>query len=238
MSWLDRLFNRGPELDAAAARRLAAWEALPEPDFEVAPERLRMLVVDVESTGLDVRSDRLIAIGAVAIVDGRVDFGDAFYRVLKQTEASSRENILIHGIGGTQQTSGDDPVATLLDFLHYAGKAPLIAFHSGFDEIMIDRAVRHFLRSTVFRGRKWLDLAFLAPALHPGRAHSERQALDDWLELYGIEVYRRHDALADSIATAQLAQVLATRAREQDLKTIAKLFATAANARWLKQYAR
>ena len=33
----------------------------------------------------------LIAIGAVAVVDGRVDLGDAFHRILRQPHASSRD---------------------------------------------------------------------------------------------------------------------------------------------------
>jgi DNA polymerase-3 subunit epsilon len=238
MRWLDRLVNRGPVLDAAAAARLERWTQLAEPALDVPPDAARMLVVDVESTGLDVRRDRLLAIGAVALVGGRIDLADSFYRVLRQDTASSRENILVHGIGGTEQTSGDDPIEVLLAFLEYAGKAPLVAFHAGFDEIMIDRAVRHFLRSTAFRQRRWLDLAFLAPALHPGEQHADLHALDDWLGCYGITVYRRHDALADALATAQLLQVLLARAAGQGVGTVAKAFATSADARWLRQYAR
>lgn len=231
------MLGRAVELPAEAAARLAAWEALPEPGLDRRPDETRLVVVDVESTGLDVRRDRLIAIGAVAVVDGRVDLADAFHRILRQPAASSHENILIHGIGGTEQMSGDDPVDVLLALLEWASKAPLVAFHAGFDEIMIDRAVRHFLRSTAFRGRKWLDLAFLAPALFANQ-HEDRHALDDWLDLYGIEVYRRHDALADSLATAQLLQALLARADGQGIATVSRVFETAAHARWLRQYAR
>ena len=49
----------------------------------------------------------------------------------------------------------------------------------------------------------WIDLAQVAPAALPGEARG-RKALDDWLALYGIPVFNRHDAVADALATAQL----------------------------------
>ena len=59
----------------------------------------RWVVVDVETSGMDVTNDALISIGAVAIVDGRVVPGDSLEIVVKQATASSRENILVHGDG-------------------------------------------------------------------------------------------------------------------------------------------
>jgi len=45
------------------------------------------------------------------------------------------------------------------------------------------------------------------PVLLPDRAKSCK-SLDAWLEAYGILNVKRHDALADALATAQLLQVL------------------------------
>lgn len=235
MGWLGRLFDRAPQLGPVDAARLARWQALPEESPQVPLLGSRVVVVDVESTGLNTRTDRLIAIGAIALNHGKVDATDAFYTVLKQAIPSTRDNILIHGIGKGAQLAGTEPVQALLDFLDYIGKAPLAGFHSGFDEIMIDRAARHFLR-TPWR-RSWLDLAFLAPALHAGN-EPDRTGLDDWLDLYGIGVFRRHEALADAVATAQLLQVLGHRARRQDLVSVKQIYDAAAHARWLRQAAR
>jgi DNA polymerase-3 subunit epsilon len=49
----------------------------------------------------------------------------------------------------------------------------------------------------------WVDLAWLAPALLPERALSCK-GLDAWLKAFGIANFKRHDALADAFATAQL----------------------------------
>lgn len=201
MSWLAKLLRRRVELAPDAADRLARWRALPEPDLGAPPAATRLVVVDVESTGLDMRADRLIAIGAVAVDAARIVLGRAFYTILRQPESSSRENILVHGIGGTQQREGADPVEALLAFLEFAGKAPLVGYHTAFDSGMIGKATTEFL-GVAFE-RPWIDLAYLAPDLLPGEAR-RRKHLDAWLEHFGIEVFLRHDAIADALATAQL----------------------------------
>jgi DNA polymerase-3 subunit epsilon len=229
---LGRLFGRGVALDDAPRRRLEAWRALPEPKLDEAPEAARLVVVDVEATGLDLRSDRLIAIGAIAIERLRVDLGQSFYVVLRQSEASSTDNILVHGIGGTAQREGVPPADALLDFLEFMGKAPLVAFHAGFDEGMIRRAMSEHLGEP-FK-RTWIDLACVAPDALPAEAR-KRKALDDWLALYGIGVFSRHDAVADALATGQLLQALHGAARAAGLDTLAKLRWDPEAARWARR---
>ena len=230
MSWLARLFGRPIALSPAAAARLDRWRALPEPDLRSAPSAARFVVADVEATGLDVRRDRLIAIGAVTVEAARVDLGRSFYAVLRQREPSSRENILVHGIGGAAQRAGEDPVQALLAFLEFAGKAPLVGFHAGFDDVLIRRAMREFLGEPY--ARQWIDLAQLAPELVPeeGRA---RQHLDAWLERFGIEAFSRHDAAADALATAQLLLALLPRAASRPVSTVDAMLRDARAAGWL-----
>jgi DNA polymerase-3 subunit epsilon len=76
----------------------------------------------------------------------------------------------------------------------------------------------------------WLDLAHLVPAFFPEHA---ARTLDDWVRVFGIENYARHDALADALATAQLLQVVLARA-EKSGETRTRELASHARARtWL-----
>ena len=66
----------------------------------------RWLVLDVESSGLDASTDRLLALAAVAVWhDGQhvwIDLADSFDAVLQQpadTGPPDKSNILVHGIG-------------------------------------------------------------------------------------------------------------------------------------------
>ena len=230
MGWLANLFGRGARLAPAQAERLGRWRALPEPGLSAPPSVSRFVVADVEATGLDVSRDRLIAIGAVIVEAARIHLGRSFYVVLRQPEPSSRENILVHGIGGTAQRAGEDPVEALLAFLEFAGNAPLVGFHAGFDDALIRRAMRESLGAD--DGRRWIDLAQLAPELMPEEART-RQQLDAWLERFGIEVSSRHDAAADALATAQLLLALLPRAKERGVATVEAMLWVPGAARWL-----
>jgi len=161
----------------------------------------RIVVVDVETSGLNLADDHLIAIGAIAIHAGRIAFADSFDVLLRQEVASVKANILVHGIGGTAQRTGLPPEEALLAFLEYLDGAPLFAFHVAFDETMLRKAFRKYL-GIEFR-HTWADLAYLLPALVPEYAHKYR-ALDDWLTHFSIVNDARHNALADAMATAQL----------------------------------
>lgn len=205
MNWLRWFFDPPPALTPRQAARLAAWRALPSPRLDQPIHASRYVVVDVESSGLDTAHDHLIAIGAVAVTRGRIQLNDSHEIVLQQTQASDKDNILIHGIGGTVQREGTPPAEALLDFLEFLGKDPLIAFHVAFDQAMINRALKTFLGFKFEHA--WVDLAYVAPALHPRIARRYR-ALDDWMGLFRIGSYARHNALADALATAELFLVL------------------------------
>jgi len=224
--------------DPAVRERLAAWRARPPAEKARPAGEDGFVVVDVESTGLNVWSDRLIAIGAVRLDRLRIPLAGSFYRVLRQPQASAHDNILVHGIGGTAQVEGVEPADALLDFLDFAGRSVLVGFHAQFDHIMLRKAMRRHLGLRF--APQWLDLAVLAPALArpEGGAGSVAQGLDDWLADAGITNFRRHDALADALATAQLLQVLLQRHPEAAQGRTADLFALARAQDWLARQGR
>lgn len=168
----------------------------------------RWIIVDVESSGLNARKDRLISIAATAIVfDGRghprIALSDSFEVILKQPPhvfaALDKSNILIHGIGQGAQEKGVEARVALQAFLDYVGDSPLIAFHSWFDETLINRALKKVLGKRTHR--RWVDLEHVAAVLH---REDHRLALDVWLQRYSIVCDQRHQAASDVMATAEL----------------------------------
>jgi DNA polymerase-3 subunit epsilon len=230
MLWLTRWFGRSPQLNLQQQQRLAEWQALLGRALNLPFSETRCVVVDVETTGLNLLQDRLISIGAVAVVNGKIDFGDSFYVVLQQQAASEKGNILVHGIGNTAQLEGVPPVEALLAFLEYLGKDPLIAFHVTFDETMIRRALREYLGFN-FK-HSWLDLAYVMPGLNPPLARKYR-ALDDWIGHSGIRIDVRHNALADALATAQLFQIAHAQACTKNITNFAGMHDLENAQRWV-----
>jgi DNA polymerase-3 subunit epsilon len=190
--------------------------------------RERWVVLDCETTGLDTERDALLAIGAVAVVGGRIVPADSFARVLRPPQSGTRENILVHRIGEQAQREGEDPAQACAAFLDYAGDAVRVAFHAAFDRAFMERAVRRSLGRRP--AARWLDLAALAPALCPD---VRARALDEWLAHFGIAVDagRRHEATADAFATAMLFLRLLARVKPSE-RTPRVLLALADSQRW------
>jgi DNA polymerase III subunit epsilon len=210
---------------------LARWfGADPAPAID---ER-RWIVLDVETTGLDIHHDVLLAIAAVAVTfddagTPRIALSDSFEAVLHHASASTdKDNILIHGIGVGAQRAGPPPREVLAAFERWIGRSPLLAFHAHFDRTMIERAMKMALHRVP--NNSWLDLEPVAATLHPGLG---ARALDDWLDHFGIACAVRHQAAADTLATAELLLRLWPAARRQHCATWSGLCALAQQQRWL-----
>ena len=186
-------------------------------------EPLRWIVLDVETTGLDPASDRLLAIAAIAIQVGpgftkpAIVLGDSYEAVIKQDLASDRDNILIHHIGVGAQESGSPANEALEQFRKWVGDAPLLAFHAPFDMGMINRAYHHHGLPPL--KNDWIDIEPLAAV---SGIHPKARALDDWLQLFGIECSVRHQAAADTLATCELLLCLWNSIRKE-AKSLAEL---------------
>ena len=220
MHWRDWFAKRGVILSELQREALAAWSALPEPAPNEALSHVRWVVVDVEASGLDMRRDHLLSIGAVALHGFDLVLSDCFEVVLRQSKVSDDANILIHGIGGTAQRTGTNPADALLQFLQFLGKSPWVAYHAAFDQAMIGRAMRDYLG--VRFTRPALDLAYLAPAVFSD-SPARPQTLDNWLTRFGIRSFSRHHAVSDAFATAQLLQVTLHQASASDMRERAQL---------------
>lgn len=189
----------------------------------------RWVVVDVETSGFDPAQDGLISIGAVAMrSDGRVMPAESFEIIYRQARASTRDNILVHGIGVQAQRDGVDPPTATRAFLDFVGVSPILAFHAPFDRGFLARAVKIFVNQPF--DNPWLDLAELAPALDP---KAGLKSLDEWLRRYAIVVTERHSAAADAFATALLASRLLHEGRRQGVSDFKGLQKLARAARWV-----
>ena len=217
---VTRLFRPQVELPEALAQRVRAWRTLPGADERTPFSQARFVVVDVETSGLDARRDRLLAIGAVVVEAQRLLPGQGYEAFLRAATPSSRENILVHGITPHVQQGGDVPEAALMGFLEFARRDVLLAFHADFDQTVLDRAVRAQLG--VCLTNPWIDVAQLAPALAP-EARLARRPLDDWLGYFGLRAHVRHNAASDAFATAELFLILLARAARQGLTSVSQL---------------
>lgn len=164
----------------------------------------RWVVLDVESSGLDASRDRLLAIAAIALHRDagvpRITLGDSFEVVLRHEAAAvDKANILLHGIGVGAQGQGVEAAQALAEFERWVGASPLIGFHVAFDETLIQRSMRAALGRRL--ANPWIDLADVAQVVRPDVSG---RSLDDWMAALGVQCAVRHQAAADTLATAEL----------------------------------
>ncbi|MFK0311946.1 PolC-type DNA polymerase III [Pseudomonas sp. NPDC090233] len=174
----------------------------------------RWVVLDLETSGLNPNRDQVLSIGAVAIEDGAIDFSQQFERTLHRPTQKTNASVLIHGLGPSALAAGSDPAEALLALLEFMGDSPVLAFHAPFDQRMLARALKESLGYRL--QQPFLDVAELAPLLNPDTVLREA-SLDDWVARFGLQAEERHHASADAQVTAELALILFSQARRQQL---------------------
>lgn len=173
----------------------------------------RFAVVDVETTGLDPETDRILQIAAV-IIDEQGEVLDSFDAVVKPESPSEYEHGAqhVHGITPDDVRNGMPLRSALERLRQISSDATFTAHNARFD--------LGFLAAEASRvGSDWwvdsdavVDTLHLSRSLDASRERSHRLA--DLCERYGITRDRAHDALSDAHATAQLLTKLLTETRQ------------------------
>jgi len=208
------LFRRSAEQRRQRALRTAApgplrdFLAVAPPGPETPLTDLALLAVDIETTGLDPRRDRVLSIGWLPVDGGRVRLGGAGRVVVRDGggAAGVGQSATVHGLTDDRLSGGvplEDAVACLLAAL--TGRVLLAHFaqiETGFLTAVCERAWGAPLPCVV------VDTFELERRAVAGGWGSEpaRGALRLWTarERRGLPVYRAHEALTDALACAEL----------------------------------
>lgn len=172
--------------------------------FRPAVDEQRWVVLDVETSGLDVQRHEVLSVSALAMhrIDGQWslvlrDSLDLLFR--PQVLSASEDNVLLHGLGRGLQSRGLPPAQALQQLRDWVGQSPVLAFHADFDRSFLQQACRK--TSADLLPWSWLDLADVLPVVFPGE---QARSLDAWMETLHVACSRRHNAAADAWATAQI----------------------------------
>ncbi|MFN3629103.1 MAG: PolC-type DNA polymerase III [Casimicrobiaceae bacterium] len=191
----------------------------------------RWITLDLETTGLDPKSDRIVEIGGVAITEGVIDLADSLHRVIADSGRPSAENRVVHGISAAEQTDGCALRDGLDALIAWRQSAPLVGFHTRFDVAFIGAALRrqgNMDAAQTFES-DFIDLAVIAPAVFPDLP---ARGLRDWSRALGLPVRKQHRATADALATAHLLQRILARL-PADERSFPALRALERSRRWL-----
>lgn len=179
-------------------------------------ERLPLLVVDCETTGLDPRRDRIVSIAAVAIEPGLVVGRTRLDMVIDPRLPIPPQSTAIHGIDAAR-VAGAPTLADIWEALSYVLTDRIVVGHCiAFDLAML--AAEASRAGLAWQEPLFLDTAALLAGMGLGL---ERLDLSEILPRLGLEPRgKRHTALGDATMTADLFVELARRLRGQGRATL------------------
>lgn len=194
--------------------------------------RDELIVFDVETTGLNVKRDRLTEIGAVKLKNLQVvDTFDTFVNPQRPIPAKITE---MTGITEDMVKNAPEEAAALRQFMEFCGERPvLVAHNASFDTSFITAACH---RQKVDFPYAWLDTLPLCQAELPELGRHKLDAVAKHLKLGKFE---HHRASGDAGMLARILVILLERlAREKGLETLGELNTQtrAIDARKLKPY--
>jgi DNA polymerase III subunit epsilon len=201
------LFTARPQADDVLERRL---------------DDVAFTVFDTETTGLDpAGGDRIISIGAVRVVNGRVLRQETFERLVQPRRSVPSASTAIHGITA-DMLEGEPTIAEVLPaFARFAEDTVLVGHNVGFDLRFVKMAEAD---AGISLSQPALDTLLLHAALHPD--HDEH-TLEAIAERLGVSVVGRHTALGDALVTAEVFVALLAMLRRRGIETLGEALAAA-----------
>jgi DNA polymerase-3 subunit epsilon len=186
-------------LDRYAAACAQTW------NDETPIDRVRFVVLDSETTGLNPRTDRIVTIGAIAVEGGEIVIEDGYAALLRVVENTSA--VTVHGITKDESRGGIEEPDALEQFLNYVRDGVIVGHHIGHDVATFDAAYeRHWGTRLLNRSLDTMDLTLHLEhdGAFAGRPPIRQYTLDALCELFGVIPHDRHTATGDAFMTAQV----------------------------------
>jgi DNA polymerase-3 subunit epsilon len=191
---------------------------------DTAIDRVRFVVLDSETTGLNPATDRIITIGAVAVIAGEIRLEDS-YGALVRMERNT-EAVTVHGVTRDESRKGIEESAALESFLDYLADGVIVGHHIGHDIATFDAALdRHWGLRLLNRSLDTMDLTLHLErdGAFAGRPAIRHFTLDALCDLFGVVPHDRHTAEGDAFMTAQVFLRLVRLAAKSGRGTLARI---------------
>ncbi|MDP1719565.1 MAG: 3'-5' exonuclease [Candidatus Nanopelagicaceae bacterium] len=177
-------------------------------DLDVNWRAVDYCAIDLETTGLDLHADEIVAIGTVQIHNGRIAAEENFYREVRPVESPSVQSMRVHGLRASDLNEALPMRDVVPELLTQMGGRVLIA-HAAWMERAFLR--RHLLGVGFPKSKSMIDTAALARSLsYATEKKGHEPSLEFLARRLHLPVYAPHNALGDALTTAVLFLALAT----------------------------
>ncbi len=158
------------------------------------------IVVDLEMTGLNPKTDHILEIGAVKVIGKQID--GMFSRLIRQECALDEQIIRLTGITDEMAAEGEELDAVMEAFGVFAGDLAWVGHNIIFDFLFVKQwEVNHRIKKSCYA----VDTLKIARKCLPDL---KKKTLDYLCEYYQVERDIRHRALEDAKANQALYELL------------------------------
>ena len=188
-----------------------AGPELNRPDGQSPLREVAYVFFDTELTGLDEKKDSLLSIGAVNMVNGRIELGTTFYQLVKPRSFQHVESVIIHEITPSEVIEQPEVGRVLEDFLNYINGRVLAGYYLSIDLGFLSREMRRVFNRSLdnpaidtYRLYQWLHQK--QPGVPSFAVPAEKLDLYALAQTFDIPFSSQHNALEDALITAQVFQ--------------------------------
>lgn len=166
------------------------------------------VALDCETTGLNVRSDEIIAIGAVRIRGNRILTSERLELLVRPEKGVSAESVRVHRLREADVAGGLPVEQAVRRLMHFIGSRPLVGYYLEFDVAMLNRAIWPILgqglpQPKIEVSALYYDHKFrqLPPYRQQANADIDLR-FDTLMRDLGLPQRDAHDALNDAVMAA------------------------------------
>lgn len=184
-------------------------------------QQLSFVVLDTETTGLDLAKDHILSFGAVKIEEFKIRINSSL-ELYPESDREIGKSAEIHGITQRPETISQEDFSRIL--LPYLGNSILVGQHIHFDKSMMEKitGIPSFPNSMIDTANFALRLE-KGPQANWNHVNSKDYSLDQLCGRYGIQTEDRHTASGDAFLTAQLFLKLLKIAQSKGILTYGEL---------------
>jgi len=167
------------------------------------PPAEEWVALDCETTGLDVRHDQIVSIGAVRIVGNRLLTSQRLELLVRPERSLKVASMRVHRLRERDVAQGLEPRQAMRLLLDFIGSRPLVGYYLEFDIAMLNREIWRMLGVRLPQPKIEVSAMYYDYKRRQMPAH----ALDQMIDLrfatimsdLGLPLREAHDALNDAV---------------------------------------
>lgn len=160
--------------------------------------------IDCETTGLDIKKDEILVIGAVKIKGNTILTSQKLQLLIKPQKEIKSESIKIHHIRECDAKNGmkeDEAIFKLLDFI---GQRPLIGYYLEFDVAMINKSLKRLLNIELPNKQIEISALYYDKKIELIPQANIDLRFDVIMKDLGLPILGKHNAINDAIMVAMM----------------------------------